>query len=154
MSDGPHRSLNMTRSWKQVAERSDKRSYSSGEISDSFVGALEKDCRREINPGFIDTAWRIFSDPEPSLFVTKISDQLETLRRQARSGMGRSVLDQAILSAERGKTGREGLTEAVKNALGDRAARAMRQIEEHYCRESSNPRADRVRTRMEEESTA
>lgn len=138
MSDGPHRSLNMTRSWKRAAERSDKRSYSSEEVSESFVGALEKDCRREINPSFIDTAWRIFSDPEPSLFVAKISDQLEALRRQAGSGIGRSVLDQAIFGAERGKTGREGLVEAMKNALADRSAKAIRQIQEHYCRESSN----------------
>ena len=150
MSDGPHRSLNMSRSWKRAAERSDKRSYSSEEVSESFVGALEKDCRREINPSFIDTAWRIFSDPEPSLFVTKISDQLEALRRQAGSGIGRSVIDQAIFGAERGKTGREGLVEAVKNALADRAAKSIRQIQEHYCRESSNPRADRVKTRLEE----
>ena len=150
MSDGPHRSLNMTRSWKRAAERSDKRSYSSEEVSESFVGALEKDCRREINPSFIDTAWRIFSDPEPSLFVTKISDQLEALRRQAGSGIGRSILDQAIFGAERGKTGQEGLVEAVKNALADRSAKAIRQIQEHYCRESSNPRADRVKTRLEE----
>lgn len=150
MSDGPHRSLNMTRAWKRVAERSDKRSFSCEEVSESLVATLEKDCRREITPGFLDTAWRIFSDPEPSLFITKISEQLETLRRQAGSGIGRSVLDQAILGAERGKTGREGLVEAVKNALIDRAAKAKRQIEEHYCRESSNPRADHVRTRMEE----
>ena len=150
MSDGPHRSLNMTRAWKKVAERSDKRSYSREEVSESFVGALAKDCYREIPPRFLDIAWRIFSDPEPSLFVTKISDQLETLRRQAGPGIGRSVLDQAILCAERGKTGREGLVEAVKNAIGDRAAKATRQIEEHYCRESSNPRANHVRARMEE----
>jgi hypothetical protein len=150
MSDGPHRSLNMTRSWQRVAERCDKRSYSHEEVSESFVGALEKDCRREINPDFLDAAWRIFSDPEPSLFVMKTSEQLETLRRQAGSGIGRLVLDQAILCAERGKTGREGLIEAVKNALGYRAAKSKKQIEEHYCRKSSNPRADHVRTRLEE----
>jgi len=150
MSDGPHRSLNMTLAWKRVAERSDKRAFSREEVSDSFVAALEKDCLREITPGFLDTTWRIFSDPKPSLFVIKISDQLETLRRQAGPGIGRSVLEQAILGAERGKTGSEGLVEAMKNALGDRATKATRQIEEHYCRESSNPRADHVRTRMEE----
>jgi hypothetical protein len=33
MSDGPHRSLNMTRSWKRVAERSDKGSYSCEEVT-------------------------------------------------------------------------------------------------------------------------
>lgn len=103
-----------------------------------------------MNPAFIDTAWRIFSDPEPSLFVTKISDQLEALRRQAGPGIGRSILDQAILGVERGKTGREGLVEAVKNALADRGAKAIRQIQEHYCRESSNPRADRVTARLQE----
>jgi hypothetical protein len=140
----------MTRAWKRVAERSDKRSFSCDEVSEAFVGALEKDCLRDIAPGFLDTAWRIFSDAEPSLFVTKIGEQLETLRRQAGNGIGRSVLDQAILSAERGKMGREGFVEALKNAIGDRAAKAMRQIEEHYCRESTNPRADHVRARMEE----
>lgn len=149
MSDGPHRSLNMTRAWKRVAERSDKRSFSSDEVSEAFVGALEKDCVRDITPGFLDTAWRIFSDAEPLLFVSNISDQLETLRRQAGNGIGRSLLEQAILGAERGKTGREGFVEALKNAIGDRAAKAIRQVEEHYCRESSNPRADRVRERME-----
>ena len=150
MSDGPHRSLNMTRAWKKVAERCDKRAFSCEEVSESLVAALEKDCLREIIPGFLDTAWRIFSDPEPSLFITRIGEQLETLRRQAGSGIGHSVLDQAILGAERGKTGRDGLVEAVKNALIDRAAKAKRQIEEHFCRESSNLRADHVRTRMEE----
>ena len=53
-----------------MAERSDKGSYSREEVSESFVAALEKDCRREINTAFIDTAWRIFSDPEPSLWRT------------------------------------------------------------------------------------
>jgi hypothetical protein len=140
----------MTQAWKRVAERSDKRSFSNDEVSEAFVGALEKDCAREIVPGFFDIAWRIFSDPEPSLFVTKIGDQLEALRRQAGSGVGRSVLEHAILGAARGKVGREGLIEAVKNGLADRAAKATRQIEEHYCRESSNPRASHVRRRMEE----
>jgi hypothetical protein len=150
MSDGPHRSLPMRRSWKRVAERSDKHSFSCEEVSEAFVGALEKDCLREIPPGLLDAAWRIFSDVEPSLFVTKISDQLETLRRKAGPGIGRSVLDQAILGAERGRTGREGLVGALKNALVNRAAKAAKQIEEHFCRQSTNPRADHVRTRMEE----
>jgi len=140
----------MTRAWKRVAERSDKRSFSCDEVTAALVGALEKDCLRDIAPGFLDTAWHIFSDAEPSLFVTKISGQLESLRRQAGNGIGRSVLDQAILGAERGKMGREGFVEAVKNAIGDRAAKAIRQVEEHYCRESTSPRADHVRARMEE----
>jgi len=42
------------------------------------------------------------------------------------------------------------LIEAVRNALEARGAKAIKQIQEHYCRESSNPRADRVKTRLEE----
>ena len=150
MSDGPHRSLPMRRGWKRVAERSDKRAYSSEEVSESVVVALEQDCHHELSSTFLDMAWQVFSDQEPSLFATKISLKLETLRQEAGSGIGRLVLEQAILVAERGKTGKDGLTEAVKNALCDRAAKGTRQIEEHYCRESSNPRAQHVRTRMEE----
>lgn len=150
MCNGPHRSLNMTRAWKQVAERSDKAAYSCEEVSDSLVAALEQDCLREIAPGFLDIAWRIFSDPEPMLFASKISEHVEALRRQAGAGIGRLVLEQAILVAERGKTGKEGLIEAVTNALADRAAKGQRQIEEHYCRKSTNPRANHVRKRMEE----
>lgn len=154
MSDGPHRSLNMTRTWKRVAERSDKAAYSCDEVSESFVAALEQDCLREIAPGFLDMAWRIFSDPESMLFARKISEQVEALRGQAGSGIGKLVLEQAILVAERGKSGKEGLIEAVTNALTDRAAKGQRQIEEHYCRESSNPRAHHVRKRMQEGMSA
>jgi hypothetical protein len=84
------------------------------------------------------------------LFVQQLSAQLETLRQTAGPGIGRSVLEQAILVAERGRTGMKGLVEAVKNALTDRAAKGARQVEEHYCRESTSSRAQRVRTRIEE----
>src|ERR1035437_5709208 len=109
MSDGPHRSLPMRRSWKRVAERSDKRAFDSEEISDAIIVALEQDCRREMPAPFLDAAWHIFSDPEPSLFAVQVSPQLETLRQGAGPGIGRSLLEQAILVAERGKAGIDGL---------------------------------------------
>jgi hypothetical protein len=150
MSDGPHRSLPMRRGWKRVAERGDKRAFASDEVSDAIIIALEQDCHREMPAPFLDAAWRIFSDPEPSLFAVQISPQLETLRQLAGPGIGRLVLEQAILVAERGKTGMAGLVEAMTNALTDRAAKGARQVEEHYCRESTTPRAKRVRARIEE----
>lgn len=150
MSDGPHRSLPMRPGWKRVAERSDKQAYASQEVSEAIVTALEQDCRQEISPSFLDTAWRIFSDTEPMLFAQRLSAQLEPLRQTAGSGIGRAVLEQAILVAERGGKGRDGLVEAVKNALTDRAAKGARQVEEHYCRESTGARAQRVRARIEE----
>jgi hypothetical protein len=149
MSDGPHRSLPMRRGWKRVAERGDKQAYASHEVSEAIVTALEQDCRKEISSSFLDAAWRIFSDTEPMLFAQRLSAQLEPLRQTAGSGIGRAVLEEAILVAERGGKGKEGLVEAVKNALTDRAAKGARQVEEHYCRESSGSRAERVRKRIE-----
>ena len=60
------------------------------------------------------------------------------------------TLDHAILISARGETGLDALVNATANALTDRAARGARQIEEHYCRQSTSPRAHEVRTRIEE----
>ena len=150
MSDGPHRSLPMRRGWKLVAERSDKRAYASEEISDAIIVALEQDCRTELPAPLLDAAWRIFYDPEPALFTASLTPKLEALRPVAGPGIGQLVLEQAILVAERGGTGITGLVEALKNALTARAAKGNRQVEEHYCRESTAPRARHVRARIEE----
>jgi hypothetical protein len=150
MSDGPHRSLPMGKAWKRVAARSDKRAFASEEVAEAIAVALEQDCRRELPAAFLDAAWRIFTDPEPPLFIVQIAPQLEALRHIAGSGLGRVVLEESILAAERGKSGRAGLEEALTNALTDRAAKGARQIEEHYCRESTTPRACHVRGRIEE----
>ena len=149
MSDGPHRSLNMTRDWKRVAERCDLQAYSNDEVSASLADALEKDCSREIPPGFFDMAWKVLTNPEPFLFL-KASEQLEDLRRCAGFDLGRLVLEEAILIAERGGGGRECLTEALQNALQNRAARAARHIEEHFGRKSPLVRAIRLRARIED----
>jgi hypothetical protein len=150
MSDGPHRSLPMCSGWKRVAERGDKRAYAADEISRAIIPALELDCRTEMQPGFIDRVYKAFRNQESSLFKDGLGKQLESLRGMAGSGIGRAVLDHSIMVAERGGTGRRGLEEALKSALKDRAAKGARQIEEHYCREASAPRAQKVRERIEE----
>ena len=150
MSDGPHRSLAMRRGWKRVAERGDKSAFAADEISRAIIPALEQDCRKEMQPGFIDRVYKAFRDHESSLFKDGLSQQFDGLRGVAGSGIGRVVLDHSILVAERGGTGRRGMEDALKNALNDRAAKGARQVEEHYFRESSSPRAQRVRERIEE----
>jgi hypothetical protein len=140
----------MRKSWKRVAERSDKHAFASEEVSEAIVVALEHDCQQEMPAPFLDAAWRIFSQPEPLLFTVEMAPELEALRNMAGSGLGRVVLEEAILAAERGRTGMAGLVEAVTNALTDRAAKGARQIEEHYCRESTLPRGRNVRARIEQ----
>jgi hypothetical protein len=92
----------------------------------------------------------VFRGHESQLFKERLAPQLGALRESAGHGVGRAVLEHAIAAAERGKTGSDGLEEAITNALTDRAARGNRQVEEHYCRKSTSPRAQKVRTRIEE----
>ena len=150
MSDGPHRSLPMRRGWKRVAEFGDNRAFAPEEISNAIVSALEQDCHSEITPEFIDAICGVFRDQESSLFESQIGTKLDALRENAGCGIGHVLLDNAIQVAERGRVGIDGLVEATTNAVTDRAARGARQAEEHYCRKSSSPRAQKVRARIEE----
>jgi hypothetical protein len=150
MSDGPHRSLPMRQGWRRLAECGDNHAFAPDEVSEAIVPALEQDCRAEMAESFLDGLWRIFCGREPTLFQVSISQELQVLRQVTGPGIGRVILDHAILVADRGKLGRDGLLEAVRNGLTDRAARGARQVEEHYYRESSTPRAQRVRARIEE----
>lgn len=152
MSDGPHRSLQMRRGWKQVAERGDNYAFEPDEISEAIIPALEQDYRSETPKPLLDAVWSILCDQQSSLFNTdtETAARLEALRTEAGTGIGRVVVEQAILVAEKGDRGRDAVVQALNNALTDRAARGARQVEEHYLRSSSSLRATQVRSRIEE----
>ena len=150
MSDGPHRSLPMRRGWKRVAECGDNLAFAAEEIGKAIIPALEQDCREEIDRQFLEGICSIFRDQEQSLFKDHMGPQLETVRQGAGSGIGRVILEHAIQLAETGGGGIDGLIKATTNALTDRAGRGARQVEEHYDRKSTSPRAQRVRARIEE----
>lgn len=150
MSDGPHRSLPMRRRWKRVAECAENRTFEPEEIRNAIIPALEEDCRREISPEFLSALCGVCRDQEGSLFKDEEQRSLETLRGVAGSGIGSVVLDYAIRIVASGSTGLDILVKAVTDALRDRAARGARQVEEHYCRESTKSRAYRVRERIEQ----
>jgi hypothetical protein len=150
MSDGPHRSLKMRRGWKRVAERGDKRAFATDEISNAIIPALEQDCREEMSPQFLDSLCTVCRNQEDSLFKDQIEPQLEALRRSAGSGIGRVVLDDVIRLSASGEQGQDIAVKAMTNAFTDRAARGARQVEEHYLREATAPRAQRVRERIDQ----
>jgi hypothetical protein len=139
----------MRRGWKRVAEYADNPAFAPEEICNAIIPALEEDCRSEIVPEFLDALNGVFRDQESSLFKDQMGPELDTLRGPAGCGIGRVVLEHAIHVVEHGRTGVDGLLEAIANALADRAARGGRQVEEHYCRKSSSPRAQKVRARIE-----
>lgn len=150
MSDGPHRSLNMRRGWKQFAERADKNAYAPEELCDSISNALEQDWRAEVPESLPRQIRAIMADTQSSLFGDQRIERLEALRSGiAGHPLGGVFLDCTIHAAANGKTGDEAVREAASTALTDRAARGIRQVEEQYRRESTHNRAMNVRERME-----
>jgi len=152
MSDGPHRSLPMRRPWKTVAEYADNAAFEVEEIREFILPALENDCQREIRREFLDDLRKVCADQEASLFKTNMRPVLEGLRRTANVGMECLVLDHAIHAAANGTSGRVA-EKAVGQALNDRGASGIKQVEEHYLRKSSAKRAHNVRDRMEQAVT-
>jgi hypothetical protein len=139
----------MRRGWKRVAERGDKHAFTSEEVSNEIILALEQDCRVDLRPRFLDGLCGLFREQESSLFKDRLGSQLEQLRGIAGAGIGPLLLDYAIQCSERGETGLDGAVKAVTAALIDRAARGARQVEEHYYRKSTEQRALNVRARIE-----
>lgn len=150
MSDGPHKSLDMRRGWKQVAERADKNAYALEEVCDAVTKALEQDWHAEVPENLPRQIHTILGDKQSSLFGDQRAERLEALRSGiAGHPLADVFLDCAIQAAASGKTGDEAVREAASAALTDRAARGIRQVEEHYYRDSTHNRATNVRERMD-----
>ena len=150
MSDGPHRSLNMSSGWKKLAECADNKAYAPEEVRDALSKALGQDWRAEVSDGTISRIRSILGDCQDSLFSDQQARRLEALRRKtAGHNLTSTLLDYAIQATNRGLSGTEALKEAASNTLSDRAARGVRQVEEHYCRKSTQGRSAYVRERIE-----
>jgi len=151
MSDGPHRSLKMRRGWKKVAEYADKGAFAHEEIGAAIASACLQDAREELPDAVARCVREVFGGQQDSLFREQKVLQLEALRRlTAGQGFGQVFLDCAIQVASTGPAGSDAAVEAAENALEIWGARHARQIEEHYCRESTTRRAANVRSRIEE----
>lgn len=147
MSDGPYKSLPMTRKWKRVAELSDNAVWESGDVADALVDAMERDAAVEIGREFARSVADLFRSPR--IFAGELESQLECLRFGC-TGMQSLVIDKSLQLLVSGLSVFQVASQAVEQALGDRAARGARQVEEHYCRKSSQHRASAVRGTIEQ----
>lgn len=149
MSDGPHRSLPMPPRWKRVAERCANTAFSEEEITNALVPALQQDCQSELSPELIDGIRGVFDDQGSSLFKEDPRQRFEALRDVAGCGIGVTLLDNVMELSPSGAAEFNDLARAMTAALEDRAARSARQIEEHYYRKSTTPRALNTRARLD-----
>ena len=149
MSDGPHRSLNMRPGWKKAAEYADKGAFAREDVRNASAEALTKDWRVDVPENLARSVSEIFGG-QNSLFRDQKASDLESLRRlHAGHSMAHVLIDCAVQVANRGQSGPDAAVEATANALAVWGARHARQIEEHYCRESTQHRAGKVRERLE-----
>ena len=145
MSDGPHRSLPMRRPWKKAAERAHNQAFSVEERRDAMVDAV----RKEMPRSFIDSIRRKLA--QMTLFNEDPARLLESIRPSASGSVTcNSLLDFLSCAMDGRRPGEAALRSALEDALQDRAACGMRQVEEHYIRRSGEENALNVRRRMKE----
>ena len=151
MSDGPYRSLPMRAAWKKTAKFAYKPAFTADEICGAAVEALADDWRSDVPDALSRGVREILGREQVSLFRDDKIAQLESLRRlSAGHGLGQVLLDCAIHQAMSGRSGPDAAADAAAEGLAIWGARHARQIEEHFCRESTERRARDVRARIEE----
>lgn len=148
MSDGPHRSLRMRQSWRWVAKRCDKHAFTTAEIRETLVPAVQQDCRDELPLSALVKVRRIAQ--EPSLFKSDLGQQIASLKPECGHGIGQALLNNLERLSGSDLDAFSTMQDALAAALKDRAHRGAWQVEEHYLREASAPRARHVRDRLEE----
>jgi len=151
MSDGPYKSLPMSRAWKRLAEFAQNDNFEPGHIAEAASKALMRDWRANVPASLIAGVREVFCGSQSALFSEQGAEQLRAMGEQTDNRtFARLFLDCAVLRMESGRMGEAGLVEAAENAMLARGARGVRQVEEHYFRKSSASLAKSVRGRLEQ----
>ena len=155
MSDGPYKSLPMSRAWKRIAEFAQNVNFEPADIAEGARLALMRDWRSNVPVFLIAGVREVFCGSQSTLFPEQRVEQLRAMDAQTRNqAFARLFLDCAVHRMECGDTGEAGLVLAAADALLGRGARGVRQVEEHYFRKSTAALAKSVRSRLEQAVTS
>jgi hypothetical protein len=151
MSDGPHKSLPMSRAWKELSKRADQQSYSRENILLAVKPALVGDWNSEKCDIVVSQIRNISEGQEHSgLFEGQLTADLEALRRETPGRpMARRILDGTIEGLSRGLDTETALQSGASAALKERALRGSRSCEEHWTRLETDKRTFNMRQRLE-----
>ena len=151
MSDGPHRSLPMSRKWKRFAERIYNEAFGPEQAYEALLTALSEDWRNQIPRSLVNRVQNVLSDGQTELFCNQIIEKLDSLRQEvAGYPLAGVLLDYVCQTLGRGIPGENALLEAARQLLTDRLARRARQVEEHCHSEATCNRATDIRRRIED----
>lgn len=149
MSDDPHRSLPMSRSWKRLAEFAENVNFDDVDLCSAASNALERTWRSSVPDAFMASVRQVFLKPQSGLFPDQHLGEIEALSTLAAGhGIGRLLLDHAACVTQEGAFGEAALIEATQRTLTAYGARASRSIEEHYMRKAPGVLARQVRERV------
>ena len=152
MSDGPHRSLKMSRKWKRVADWIYNEAYSVEQRCEALSAATEEDWRQQIPKGFLSTVRGVLANGQKELFCDQTAQDLEELRAQTPGYPHASTfLDYVIQAAHtRGTLAEDAFLIAARKVVTEFAERGLRQVEEHHLRESPHSSVVHIRQRAQE----
>lgn len=149
MSDGPHRSLQMRKGWKKLAEKADNSAYAFEEVRDQLRVAVLKDWEIEACDRALQSVWDIVEDGQRLLFSSHAA-RLEEAKYQIADSPMAQLLVECIINRSNGD---DTTTDAVESGIQDTLAiwesRHAREMEEHYYRESDRERASHLRARLD-----
>jgi hypothetical protein len=140
----------MRPAWRGLARRADNASYEAVDVGEALCRAARSDFRNEVSPALVTALVKIFSGESNSLGLREIAaDQLRAIEHLAAGSVfGTRLHGWAMLAANEGRITREALDSAVGNAAKESTFNGIRQVTEHYLRESSAHRADKVNARL------
>ncbi len=146
MSDGPHRSLPMRQAWKRLAEHADNPAADMEKLIQLGGYALEDDLREEFPDRLLRQIQSLLIDQQLDLWDI---EKIENLKSGIAAGypFATAFIDHVIRLWDN-KLGDRKVENALCEALYDRFASSIRQMEEHYLRKSY--RCDRVINRLKE----
>ena len=146
MSDGPHKSLNMRRFWKEFARRAALAAHEPSEVCEALTPALLHDAR-EIP---LEKAKEIFSvTDQADLFSEDVMGRLDRLRHEcAGSSTGNAFIDSAQEAFQDGLRGERAIVRALLGALDETRRAAFQSIEEHWRRDGTVEATAYVRSRL------
>ena len=152
MSDGPHKSLLMRRGWKRLAGWADNCAFDPEQMATALAPALEEDWREEGCPDLLRAIRAALGDDrQGSLFGCQKPAALEHLRSLANGRpLPQLLIENAIQAAQTDRPTADILLDATVNTLTQRASRGAWQVEEHFLRHTTSPRAIHVRANIEE----
>lgn len=147
MSDGPYKTMTMSRFWKRLAKIAANSAHSVAETAETFQPALLNEWGA-VRPTFAKEVRAALGDNDQgNLFASLAVSETQRLQASAQNPVEALLAAQACDVARDGHVGPPAYEAAIKATLDESALRRSRQIEEHYLAEGSAD-AGRLRQKL------